>query len=60
MTRAVERRTERAGDAKQELRAAGGRARVAELGLFCSCLFNPSWKGQKELLEKRQDTDGRY
>lgn len=34
MTRAVERRTERAGDAKQELRAAGGRARVAELGHF--------------------------
>ena len=34
MTRAVERWTERAGDAKQELRAAGGRARVAELGLF--------------------------
>lgn len=38
MTRAVERRTERASDAKQELRTAGGGARVAKLGLFCFIL----------------------
>lgn len=55
MTRAVERRTERAGDAKWELRTAGGRARMAKHGLFCVAWYEMGEKqnNQNDYIQRR-------